>query len=104
MHLGRAEIYMDAACDAELERVLTYDLGKHTIPPAAQDRWVRYEYTKKAKVESVVIDPDHKINLDRDNFNNSRLVKGNGSPARKLINYWTFLTQFVAQCLAGWMV
>jgi len=70
----------------------------------AQDRWVRYVYEKKAKVASVVIDPDHKINLDRDNFNNSKLVKGNGSPAHKLVNYWTFLTQFVAQCLAGWMV
>jgi len=36
VHLGRAEIYIDAACDAELERVLAYDLGKHSIPPAAQ--------------------------------------------------------------------
>ena len=33
---GRAEIWMDAACDAELERVLAYDLGKHSIAPAAQ--------------------------------------------------------------------
>jgi len=27
---------MDAACDAELERVLAYDLGKHSIPPDRQ--------------------------------------------------------------------
>ena len=33
---GRAEIWMDAACDAELVRVLAYDLGKHSIAPAAQ--------------------------------------------------------------------
>ena len=33
---GRVHIYMDAACDAELERVLAYDLGKHSIAPAAQ--------------------------------------------------------------------
>ncbi len=33
---GRAEIWLDAACDAELERVLAYDLGKHSIAPAAQ--------------------------------------------------------------------
>jgi putative PIN family toxin of toxin-antitoxin system len=33
---GRAQVYMDAACDAELERVLAYDLGRHSIPPAAQ--------------------------------------------------------------------
>src|SRR5204863_9063098 len=33
---GRAEIWMNAACDTELERVLAYDLGKHSIAPAAQ--------------------------------------------------------------------
>ncbi|HUQ75032.1 MAG TPA: putative toxin-antitoxin system toxin component, PIN family [Burkholderiales bacterium] len=36
VHLGRAEIVIDAACDAELERVLAYDLGKHSISPEAQ--------------------------------------------------------------------
>jgi len=36
VHLGRAEIVMDAACDAELERVLAYDLGKHSIPASGQ--------------------------------------------------------------------
>ncbi len=33
---GRAEVWMDAACDAELERVLAYDLGRHTLAPEAQ--------------------------------------------------------------------
>jgi putative PIN family toxin of toxin-antitoxin system len=33
---GRAEIWMNAACDAELERVLAYDLGKHSIAAPAQ--------------------------------------------------------------------
>jgi putative PIN family toxin of toxin-antitoxin system len=32
----RAEIYMDEACEAELARVLAYDLGKHTIGAEAQ--------------------------------------------------------------------
>ena len=32
---GRAEIYIDAACEAELERVLAYDFGRHRIPPEA---------------------------------------------------------------------
>jgi putative PIN family toxin of toxin-antitoxin system len=36
VHLGRAQIVIDAACDAELERVLAYDLGKHSISPQAQ--------------------------------------------------------------------
>src|SRR3954464_5217381 len=30
---GRAEIWTDAACEAELERVLAYDLGRHTLTP-----------------------------------------------------------------------
>ena len=33
---ARAEIWLDPACDAELERVLAYDLGKHSITPVAQ--------------------------------------------------------------------
>ena len=33
---GRAEILIDAACEAELERVLAYDLGKHTLDAAKQ--------------------------------------------------------------------
>ena len=32
----RAEIFIDAACEAELERVLAYDLGRHSIDAAAQ--------------------------------------------------------------------
>ena len=28
---GRAEVVIDAACEAELARVLAYDLGKHSI-------------------------------------------------------------------------
>ena len=33
---GRAEILIDAACEAELARVLAYDLGRHSIGPHAQ--------------------------------------------------------------------
>ena len=33
---GRAEVYMDEATDAELVRVLAYDLGKRSIDAAAQ--------------------------------------------------------------------
>ena len=36
VHLGRAQVVIDAACDAELERVLAYDLGKHSISREAQ--------------------------------------------------------------------
>jgi putative PIN family toxin of toxin-antitoxin system len=33
---GRAEIFIDAACEAELERVLAYDLARHTLDAGAQ--------------------------------------------------------------------
>jgi aminopeptidase N len=69
-----------------------------------QDRWVRYQYQKKAKIESVEVDPDHKIQFDRNNFNNSRTAEANGAPARKLTNYWTCIGQFFAQFLAWWLV
>jgi hypothetical protein len=69
-----------------------------------QDRWVRYEYQKKAKIESVEVDPDHKINFDRNNFNNSQTAEPNRAPARKLTNYWTCISQFCAQLLAWWLV
>jgi putative PIN family toxin of toxin-antitoxin system len=32
----RAEVFIDAACEAELERVLAYDLGRHTLDAAAR--------------------------------------------------------------------
>jgi hypothetical protein len=69
-----------------------------------QNRWVRYTYQKKAKIESVEVDPDHKIHFDRNVFNNSRTAEENGAPARKLANYWTFIGQFFAQFLAWWLV
>jgi Peptidase family M1 domain len=69
-----------------------------------QDRWVRYAYQKKARVESVEVDPDHKLLFDRNNFKNSRTAEGNGAPARKLSNYWTCIGQFFAQILAWWLV
>ena len=33
---GRATVFIDAACEAELERVLAYDLGKHSLDAARQ--------------------------------------------------------------------
>jgi hypothetical protein len=34
-------------------------------------RWTKFTYEKKAKVESAEIDPDHTIQIDRNDFNNS---------------------------------
>ena len=67
-------------------------------------RWTKFSYEKNAKVESAEIDPDHKINLDRNDFNNSYTVEVNSKPAHKLANYWLFITQWVGQAFAWWAV
>ncbi len=67
-------------------------------------RWTKFTYEKKAKVVSAEIDPDHKILIDRNDFNNSRTVEGKGKAARKLANYWLFLTQWASQFAAWWTV
>jgi hypothetical protein len=69
-----------------------------------QSRWTKFSYEKKAKVESAEIDPDHKIYLDRNNFNNSRTAEPNGKPVVKVSNYWLFVTQWISQALAWWAV
>jgi hypothetical protein len=70
----------------------------------AQTRWARFGYQKRAKVESVEIDPDHTIQLDRNNFNNSFVVEANGKPTNKISNYWLFMTQWIGQAIAWWAV
>lgn len=69
-----------------------------------QDRWVQFSYLKKAKIESVEVDPDHKINFDRNDFNNSRTAEPRAAATRKLANYWNFLSQTFAQFLTWWLV
>jgi hypothetical protein len=69
-----------------------------------QSRWTRFSYQKKAKVVSAEIDPDHTIQLDRNDFNNSRVVEPNPKPTYKLSTYWLFITQWVSQAMAWWAV
>jgi hypothetical protein len=68
-----------------------------------RDRWIRYAYQKKAKLVSAEVDPGHRIALDVDFFNNSRLVKEDTGARRKIANYWTMATQFLAAA-ASWLV
>jgi hypothetical protein len=69
-----------------------------------KDRWTRFSYVKKAKVASVEIDPDHTVQIDRNNFNNSYIVEPNTKPTYKLSNYWLFISQWFGQALAWWAV
>ncbi|MGC1784397.1 MAG: M1 family metallopeptidase [Acidobacteriaceae bacterium] len=67
------------------------------------DRWIRYTYIKNAKVVSAEIDPDHQILLDKNFFNNSYRVAGNGTASWKLTNYLMFVEQCMTQ-LGSWFV
>jgi hypothetical protein len=67
-------------------------------------RWTKFEYEKKARVVSAEIDPEHTIEIDRNDFNNSYTAEANGTPARKVTNYWLFVTQWASQALAWWAV
>jgi Peptidase family M1 domain len=68
-------------------------------------RWTRLgPYEKKAKIVSAELDPDHTVQIDRNDFNNSYVVEANGKPARKLTNYWLMMTQGLGQILAWWGV
>jgi len=58
VHLGRAEVYIDAACDAELERVLAYDLGKHSIAPAAQAAALAQARRIARRIENALSPPE----------------------------------------------
>jgi len=69
-----------------------------------QSRWTKFTYDKKARVESAEIDPDHKILIDRNLFNNSYVAEPNPRATRKLSTYWLFLTQWLAQAMAWWAV
>jgi len=68
-------------------------------------RWIRLgPYEKKTKIASAEIDPDHAVQIDRNDFNNSYTAEANGKPARKVSNYWLFTTQWLSQALAWWAV
>jgi hypothetical protein len=68
-----------------------------------RDRWIRYSYQKKARVVSAEVDPDHRVALDVDFFNNSKLVRTDTGARRKITDYWIIVTQFLS-ALGSWLV
>jgi hypothetical protein len=66
------------------------------------DRWKKFTYTRKAKVVSAEIDPDHLIPLDRDLFNNSITRRQDSTPRWKLADLWLAAEQ-LAGLLAAWL-
>lgn len=66
------------------------------------DRWIRYTYGRKPWVTSAQIDPDHKVWLDRNFFNNSRTVTADDRATHKLLNIWMFMSEWFSQ-VAAWI-
>ena len=84
-----------------VEAEVKFDNGETTRERwDGEDRWVRYVYHKKAEVQSVQIDPDYQITLDRDYLNNSQVTKSQRGATAKIATYWMFLSQFLAQILS----
>ena len=65
-----------------------------------QDRWVRYRYDRKAKIESAQIDAHNQITMDRDPFNNSFTKEPDARAVHKLRNIWVFASEWLSQLLA----
>ncbi len=68
-----------------------------------RERWVRYVYRKKAKVQSVQIDPGYRVTMDSNYLNNSVITADQHAATHKIAAYWMALTQFLAQALS-WLV
>lgn len=59
-----------------------------------EDRWKLYVYEKPSKLKYAVVDPDHKLLLDINYTNNSRLLESASAfPARKWASKWMIWLQ-----------
>ncbi len=67
-----------------------------------QDRWMRYTYDRPAQVESAEIDPQNRVLMDRDLFNNSYIADGDPRAAHKMRNIFMFASEWLSQLL-GWL-
>lgn len=65
-----------------------------------RDRWVRYVYDRKSKLDSAEIDSEHTVWLDRNFYNNSYVVEPDTRASRKLSHIWIFLSEWLSQLLA----
>lgn len=65
-----------------------------------KDRWIRYSYTKPAQIVSAEIDPQHKMWLDSNFYNDSRTATEDGRANRKLGNVFLFVSEWLSQLLA----
>jgi len=68
-----------------------------------RDRWTRFQYEKKAKIDSAQIDPAYQARLDKNFFNNGYRREEHSGARHKLQIYYIVLMQWLAQLLS-WLV
>jgi hypothetical protein len=81
--------------------LIKFDDGKSLVEHwDGRDRWVRYSYDRPAQLVSAEIDPEHKVPLDLNLFNNSYAVREDKRAIHKLSNIWMFVCEWFEQLLA----
>jgi hypothetical protein len=84
--------------------VATFDNGEVVRETwDGQDRWHRWEWTRKAKLVSAEINTGQAILLDGNRFNDSYVVKADTKATSKLGTYWMVITQWASHLLT-WLV
>ncbi len=80
---------------------IKFDDGRSFIERwEGRDRWIRYQYDRAAQLVSAEIDPEHKVQLDLNLYNNSYRLQEDKRAIHKLSNIWTFIGEWFAQLLA----
>lgn len=67
---------------------------------SGQERWVRYDLVRSARLVSAEVDPDHIMALDVNRLNNSRLIEPRRAPANKILVHLLFWMQNVLAATA----
>jgi hypothetical protein len=65
-----------------------------------QDRWMRYQYDRKAQIASAQIDPQTQLLLDKNYFNNSYNEQSDARATHKFRNLLVFASEWLSQILA----
>jgi putative PIN family toxin of toxin-antitoxin system len=58
---NRADIFIDAACEAELERVLAYDFARHTLDAAAQAACLAECRRIAQRIDTVALEAERRL-------------------------------------------
>lgn len=84
-----------------VDLAIQFDDGKSVVEHwDGRDRWIRYEYDRPAQIVSAELDPEHKVPLDLNLYNNSYVVKEDKRAINKLSNTWMFICEWFEQLLA----